>query len=240
MSRDHLDVHQLRKRWKPQKERLLAKRSDHPTPIRFHRACSWLARVEQMDESDVDLALIAQWIALNSLYGQWDLEKSSAVADRECWRVFLDRIVDLDADGVLPAMLVEHRGLVMMLCEDPYLNDLFWKDPRAERAPQLRRKKFSAQSWYFENNWKLILEAVADRIYLMRCQLIHGAATFGGSLNRRSLKHCALMMSQVISAVLLVLIDHGAEEDWGIMCYPPVQPGTRPVTGDRKTVRAGS
>lgn len=30
------------------------------------------------------------------------------------------------------------------------------------------------------------------------------------------------MMGLLMATFLLVWIDHGADEDWGIMCYPPV------------------
>ena len=38
-----LAVRDLRRRWKPHKDRLCTERPDHPTTVRFHRACSWLA-----------------------------------------------------------------------------------------------------------------------------------------------------------------------------------------------------
>jgi hypothetical protein len=41
-------VHHLRRQWKPHKERLAIERSEHPTAIRFHRACSWIGEIEQM------------------------------------------------------------------------------------------------------------------------------------------------------------------------------------------------
>ncbi len=59
-------------------------------------------------------------------------------------------------------------------------------------------------------------------MYLLRCQLVHGAATFGSRLNRTALKHCTTLMQLLMPAMLLVWIDHGAEEDWGLLCYPPV------------------
>ena len=69
-------VHDLRHRWKPHKERLAALKGEQATSIRFHRACSWMARVEQMPEGqDHDLGLVSLWIAFNSLYGQWDCQK---------------------------------------------------------------------------------------------------------------------------------------------------------------------
>lgn len=52
-------VRDLRHRWKPHKERLHAAGGDQPTAIRFHRACSWAARVEAMPEDrDRDLGLV--------------------------------------------------------------------------------------------------------------------------------------------------------------------------------------
>jgi len=52
-------VRDLRHRWKLHKERLQAAKGDQPTSIRFHRGCSWMARVEAMPEGeDHDLGLV--------------------------------------------------------------------------------------------------------------------------------------------------------------------------------------
>lgn len=68
----------------------------------------------------------------------------------------------------------------------------------------------------------MVLDEVLERVYLMRCQLVHGAATYGGKLNRTSLRRCVMMMQRLLPTLLLVWIDHGADEDWGPMCYPPM------------------
>jgi hypothetical protein len=218
-----LTVRDLRRRWKPHKERLRFIRSDHPTLIRFHRAISWLERVEKMDTAqDSDLALIGQWIAFNALYGQWDHGLREPVADRECWRVFMDRTVDLDRSGYLAQSLTTHKRLVLSLLDDQYLSSLFWRDPESVLPGQIHKEKHAAATWFIEQNWKLILERLMERIYMIRCQLVHGAATYGGQLNRTSLRHCVTMLGHLMPAILLVLIDHGADEDWGIMCYPPM------------------
>ena len=90
----------------------------------------------------------------------------------------------------------------------------------------MRRDKFQARTWYLEGKWKLILERLLDRIYLLRCQLVHGAATYGGQLNSRSLKHCTTMLGHLLPAILMVVIQQGAKEDWGTMCYPPLRSGS--------------
>ena len=67
-------VHDLRRQWKPHKERLATVRSEHPTAIRFHRACSWMTEVEPLEPvpPSADQILFHQWIDFHALYGQWD------------------------------------------------------------------------------------------------------------------------------------------------------------------------
>jgi len=216
-------VRDLRHRWKPHKERLMAARGEQATSIRFHRACSWMARVEQMPEGqDHDLGLVGLWIAFNSLYGQWDSQKREPCPDRESWRAFVDRILKLDHEGYVPGALQEHKRLVISLLDDEYLSGFFWQEPSAVRAKQSRKAAHNAQTWYIEQRWTVVLDEILNRVYVMRCQLVHGAATYGGKLNRDSLKRCVVMMQRLLPAMLLVWINHGADEDWGPMCYPPM------------------
>jgi hypothetical protein len=218
-------VRDLRRRWKPHKARLAALGGEQPTAIRFHRACSWMARVEQMpDGQDHDLGLVSLWIAFNALYGQWDCRKREPKADRESWRAFMDRILSLDGEGHVVSALQEHKRLVMALLEDEYVSSFFWEEPSVKRAGQSRKAAHNAHTWYIEQRWTQILDEILARVYVMRCQLVHGAATYGGKLNRTSLKHCVTMMQRLLPALLLVWIDHGADQDWGPMCYPPMRP----------------
>ena len=217
-----MNVHELRRRWKPIKERLAAERADHPTSIRFHRACSWLQRVEQMDESDLDMKLACQWIAFNALYGQWDERAREPKPDRQSWRAFMDRVLVIDKGGHLELLLTQHKRLVMSILDDSYLGDYFWKYPSAEKAKQTARDKRQAATWYIEKRWALILESLLERVYLLRCQLVHGASSHGSRLNRTSLKRCIMMLGLLLPAILNMWIESGADEDWGAMCYPPV------------------
>jgi hypothetical protein len=215
-----LTVRDLRRRWKPQKERL----AGHPTAIRFHRACSWLDRAEKLDQAeDLDLVLINQWIALNALYGQWSHMRNEPEEDRNGWRGFFDRLLRLDQSRHLSDVLTEHRPLVLSLLEDEYLAGFYWKEPTEQNKYSARNQKKKALGWYFEKNWTMVLDRLIERIYLLRCQLIHGAATYGGKLNRTALRRSTQMLGRLMPAVLLVIIDHGADEDWGSLCYPPME-----------------
>jgi hypothetical protein len=216
-------LRELRRRWKPHKERLQQIDPEHPTNVRFHRACSWLGRVEQIDGDDLDLALLGRWTAFNALYGQWDKAAREPVRDAASWRAFLDLILKLDGDGRIADMLVEHKPLVVSILEDEYLSRFFWEKPGDERARKSKKVMYDARTWYLEGKWMLILDRLIERIYLLRCQLVHGAATYNGALNRTAARRCSTMLGRLLPAVLLVWIDHGADEEWGAMCYPPLR-----------------
>ncbi|MCA9087259.1 MAG: hypothetical protein KDA90_01350 [Planctomycetaceae bacterium] len=217
-----LTVRDLRRQWKPHKQRLSLVDPGHSSNVRFHRACSWLQRCEQIhDDSELDLALLSQWTAFNALYGQWDSDRSEPLPDRASWRQFLDRILQLDESQFLVDALQENKPLVMSIYDDEYLSGYFWEDPTEVRAKKSKKTKFEAQTWYLHGNWILILERLVERIYFLRCQLVHGAATFNSSLNRVAIRRCTQMMEHLLQAILLTWITHGADEEWGAMCYPP-------------------
>jgi len=221
MESETFTIRDLRRRWKPTKERLNSEHDSHPTAIRIHRSFSWLASVENEDDSDT--SLICRWIAFNAMYGQWNSERREPTADRAGWGTFLERILKLDDSGHISQVLVENKKLVMTILDDEYLSRYFWEEPTEIRAKKSKSAKFKAQTWYIEKRWIMILDRVVERIYLLRCQLMHGAATFGGRLNRTSLRHCSIMLRHLLQGTLLAVIDHGADEDWGLMCYPPLR-----------------
>lgn len=224
-------VRQLRSRWKPIKQRLLDQQPDHPTHVRFHRCCSWLQRVEQLDgagdsageSQDVwDDKLICQWIALNALYGQWDTQRGEPRPDGETLERFLDRVLELDTDGIVAGVLTSERKLVEAILKDAYVTRYFWRDPSPKQAGKAGKAYFDSRTWYLEQRWPLLLDRLLERVYLVRCQLVHGAATRGSRLNRTSVRRCSQMLGYLVPAFLAVWTDHGDEEDWGVMCYPPM------------------
>lgn len=217
-----LSVRSLRRRWKPTKERLVAEKSGEATRVRIHRAFSWLSRAEQLADSDaLDDRLIFLWIAFNTLYGQWDQELREPGRDKPSWQRFLSRVMELDAEGRIATLIQQERELILSLLGDPYLSAFFWQEPGEVRAAKSRKPRYDALTWYTQSRWGMILDRVMERVYLLRCQLVHGAASYGGTLNRGAIHRCAAMLQRVLIVVLLVIIDHGGDEDWGPLCYPP-------------------
>ncbi len=216
-------IRDLRRMWKPHKERLNGSAKDHATNIRFHRSCSWLQRAESALESDdLDVALLSQWVAFNALYGQWDDVKREPLPDQQSWRAFLGRIIELDRERFIGKTLEANRGLVMSVFRNKFLSRNFWQAPSEIGDPKTAKIVRCAQTWYRDRHWRRILYSLLERIYFLRCQLVHGAATYESKLNRTALKYCSLSMDQMVRSFLYVLIQDGADEDWGRMCYPPI------------------
>lgn len=216
-------VRDLRRLWKPHKDRLHDQIAEHPTNIRFHRACSWMQRAEQATKDDLDFALLSHWIAFNSLYGHWDHEAKEPHPDNVSWRRFVERMLRLDGGSHIVDALVENKPLVMSIFEDEFLSRFFWQEPTGKRASQSKKTMYDARTWFIQGSWLLILDRLFERIYLLRCQLVHGASTFNSSLNRTSIRHCYQAMDHLMRAFLQVLINFGSDEDWGAMCYPPLK-----------------
>ncbi|HBN77439.1 MAG TPA: hypothetical protein DD473_16860 [Planctomycetaceae bacterium] len=222
MTATTLTVRELRRMWKPHKERLAALHSEHPTNVRFHRACSWLQRSEETPiGSDLDITLMSQWIAMNALYGQWDSLRQEPVGDLKSWKDFLDRMLKLDQQEIIINTLNEQKSLVMSILEDPFLSRYFWKEPCPQQANRSRKTLHEARTWYLMGNWALILDRVVERIYFLRCQIVHGAATYDSQLNRSAIQLCTELLDPLIRSFLLIWAQRGVEEDWGGMCYPP-------------------
>lgn len=229
----NLSVDELRQRWSTHRQRLGTLLRNHPTVIRIHRSLSWLEHARnQSQKQDHDTALLSLWISLNALYGQWNTVAREPFPDRESWIRFFDKIRTLDRTHHISRMLKDQREIVMRLLDDPYLSRFFWQDPSEVQANKSRKTMFNARTWYVQDKFSLILESVLERIYLLRCQLVHGAATFASRLNRSALSDCIILLEHILSVSLLVIIDHGADANWGEMCYPPYDPQYDPQTLD--------
>lgn len=223
-----MTVRELRRRWKPIKEGAAADEEHEAVRVRLHRCWSWMQRLEDLDEANLganDARLIYRWIALNSLYGQWDDERREPIADTRSWHAFLDRIIEFDCDEHIASMLESHRELVKSIVGDEFLSRHYWVELSEAEARRTHGKAKQLGSLYFEGRHGAVLQRVMNHVYLARCQLIHGAATCDGRLNRSAVEHCASFMALLLPVVSVVIIDHAWSADWGGLCYPPIDDG---------------
>ncbi|ESZ89337.1 hypothetical protein KT71_002852 [Congregibacter litoralis KT71] len=67
-----------------------------------------------------------------------------------------------------------------------------------------------------------VLSIVLTRLYTLRNQLIHGGATWSGSVNRGQLRDCSKFLGELVPTLIQVMMDH-PNTLWGEACYPVVE-----------------
>jgi hypothetical protein len=66
-----------------------------------------------------------------------------------------------------------------------------------------------------------VLRQVFDRLYTLRCQMMHGGATWNGKVNRQQVRDAADILRVVMPVIVDIMMDN-PEEDWGQPFYPVV------------------
>ncbi|MBL8872644.1 MAG: hypothetical protein JNK90_22895 [Planctomycetaceae bacterium] len=223
---DRLTVRDLRRDWKPIRERLSRASTpdkQHPLPIRMHRAFSWIQAIESLDdETHLDQRIVFRWISLNALYGKWDDRLNEPVRDADSLREFCSKVLRCDRSQSVAAVLKFEEENVLAILGDKFTNRSFWRCAQASKSFRIDRTYLQGKTWYAQEKWDMLLENVLSRIYLVRCQLVHGASTYASSKNRDMLLRCDHVLNQLLLAFLLVIIEQAWQEDWGELCYPPM------------------
>lgn len=189
--------------------------------IRVHRSLSWLKRAGQFDAQQPEAKFLFLWIALNSLYSRWNAEKNAPDIDSHARRNFLNDVCAADKEAVL-AMLRKSRNLAKKLLSDPFLADVFWRDPTHPKA----KGWATEDSNFIDRNLNAgdasrVLGQVVDRMFVLRGQIVHGASTGGSKLNRKGLNHSVLMLEMIVPLIQQIVIETRCDDDWPALCYPP-------------------
>ncbi len=186
--------------------------------IRVWRALSWLERAQGMPPSDHEGRFISAWIGFNALYGR--TENDQPLGDREAMGGFLNHIRRIDHDGRIRRAMFKRQLQVFKLIEDKYLSNDFWQKRRNSEAIVKKELK-DAMTRFGTSRMEWVLQLLFQRLYVMRNQVFHGASTKGSSLNRRAIQRAANLLTELLAAMVIVMIEHGIGEDWGDVWFPP-------------------
>jgi hypothetical protein len=208
------------------KERLkqLGDALPEPLRVRVHRAISWLRRAEQ-EEQDYDARFIFLWIGFNAAYAQeFGFEKP----ERDVLRGFLGQLVAADQARTLHKVVFEqYTGPVRLLIDNKYVFEPFWRalrehDGSQEWGERFNRDKRAAIKAVVGNDTVTVLGVIFDRLYVLRNQLVHGGATWNGSVNRTQVKDGANLMQSLLPAIIALMLEH-PELNFGGIAYPVIE-----------------
>ena len=190
--------------------------------LRMRRAISWIDHAEQSDDDD-DSRFIFYWIALNAAYST---EVQDGTSEMALLDAFLEQIVELDEDKVLHGLVSEEFPNIRLLLENKYIFRPFW-DPRENWEEELRRENAKVDRARRESDTHKVLYIVLNRLYTLRNQLVHGGATWRGSVNRRQVEDGARMLASIVPRIVRLMMDYPERhQQWGSCPYPVIRDST--------------
>jgi hypothetical protein len=192
--------------------------------LRVHRALSWLDRAEQC--SDDDGRFIFLWIAFNAAYAQ---EFNDIERNREAKRLaaFLEKIVSLDTHKALYHLIWEQfPNTIRVLLDNQFVFPAFWEHQRGLITEEAWKDAFAnankaARAAIGAGDTAKALGVILVRLYALRNQLVHGGATWNGSVNRDQMRDCTAFLSRLVPVVISLMMDNPGTL-WGDPSYPVV------------------
>ena len=205
---------------------------DYPDKLglRVHRALSWVERADLCEDDD-DARFIFLWIALNSAYAD-DIQRLRGT-EQSVLDQFLNRLVRLDREKLLYELVWSRfTGPVRLLLDNQFVFQPFWDYQNGRISDRRWKRKFGAakkraiRALGDTNQTATVLAIVLARLYTLRNQLMHGGATWQGSVNRDQIRDGTAILKDFVPLVIHLLMDN-PEEDWGDPCYPVI--GLNPI-----------
>ena len=197
--------------------------------LRLRRSLSWLGRAErEMADADHDAAFIFYWIAFNSAYQRkYSPNDPLNPTERELFSDYFRKVVKLDTESAISdAVWQKFSESIEGFLENHYVFQPFWNHlNRGGRAANWRddfeRDKMKARMAIAGRVTVDVLAILFDRLYVLRNQLMHGGATWSGSVNRAQVGDGARILAFLVPLFLKLMLDNPGEP-WGPPRYPPV------------------
>ncbi len=198
-----------------------------PFTLRLRRATSWgLRGEEEEDKGDVDSAFVFYWIAFNALYAE-DTADYSETSEQEALQRYLSKADYLDKQSERPRIykaLLWHVNDVRDLLNNQYIFRGFWKHQNGVSGfenwkQRLEREK--EESSFTTRDVGNVLRKLFERLYVLRNQMVHGGATWGGKVNRKQVTDGAALMKLLLPIFVSLMLDNPSYE-WGEPYYPVV------------------
>jgi hypothetical protein len=102
----------------------------------------------------------------------------------------------------------------------------FWEFQRGKLTEEqwtssFEKAKVAANRSLARHDTVRVFSIVFSRLYVLRNQMVHGAATWNSGVNRDQLRDSANILGKVVPQVIKILLDH-PNELWGDAMYPVV------------------
>lgn len=202
-----------------------------PLTLRVHRAISWLRRADA-SRDDPDVRFILLWIGFNAAYAgdlsrALDGEGGERVNERARIDEFFRTLVAMDGQNRIYAAIWERFSQeIRQLLDNRYVFAPFWRHQRGEAGGagweiSFEAAKRAANASLAARDTPVMLSILFDRLYVLRNQLVHGGATWGGAANRAQVRDGAALLGFLLPVFVDLMMDH-PDFEWSMPDYPVV------------------
>jgi hypothetical protein len=169
--------------------------------IRLQRARSWVRKAGGAAlHHDIDAQFIFLWIAFNALYGlpRYHDKENPRRSEIDDFKRFLGEIEKISC-GAIEKSLKPLDAEIESVMRSPFLDIESWRRWDKEGIRDRQKRVSGARNVCATGRH---LGQLFHRIYTLRNQLLHGAATDGGHRNRESLKYAIPILHTVVKVVI--------------------------------------
>ena len=193
--------------------------------LRMRRATSWIECAENADNDDAKF--LFYWTAFNAVYGRRD-RKSGESKEYEEFAKYFAVILGCDTDNAIHnAIGKRFSGQLRRFLQSQYVFRPFWEhhnnNGHDDWKDQLDRRWREVNDALRCRDTRSILSELFGRLYVLRNQLMHGGATWKGSVNRHQVRYGARIMAFLVPRfVSLMMSESNHRIDWGPPRFPVV------------------
>ena len=193
--------------------------------LRTHRAISWIERA-CLSPDDEDAEFMFFWVAFNALYAKHNTEWTFT-GERNAFAEYFDIVTELDTENLIYDVIWKRfPESIRILLDNKFVYQPFWNHYNKIRGYEnweesFERSKEMTRRALGRVDTPLILSTLFDRLYVLRNQLFHGAATWKGTVNRPQVQDGARIMSFLLPIFVKLMLDN-PQTDWGVPVYPVV------------------
>ena len=188
----------------------------------MHRAISWLKCAESHYDSEDDLTVISLWIAFNCCYSI-DSPVSLMTPERLKVKELIEKLILHDQENRIHNLLFKkYLKEITRIINNKYIFEPFWKAQKDSTVDWMRsftKARRTARISLEKGETEVLFAIIIDRLYVLRNQLIHGGATYGGMINREQIKDAKGLLIDLIPIIIETMFN---KEDWGDIYYPVV------------------
>ncbi len=190
---------------------------------RFRRANSWIEQSKKVKSDDEKFIFL--WIAFNAAYG--DEYNQGLKKERDKFEDFLEKILRGNGKKTIEEILFKKIPSKMIddMIKNKYGYERYWESVRGKLdkvtwTKEFKDKKEEVRRAYKNNNAKLVLREVLNRLYTLRNQIFHGGTTFADGWGRERLEDGRKIMAQLVPEILAIMKANPKSDVWGKVAYP--------------------